>query len=316
MEKIYSTMQVRRREISILFSVIAFLIFGYIAGNLKWIQDFQLILDLLAGIFAFFIGTLALVRFYTKKNSINYLLLGLGFLMVGILDVFQILLTLNVYSDLFLSHGSEIFPKTVVLSRVFLALIFFLSWIYTNEEQKEKKLDDKVVLVGILIVFSVFVAILSLFSQIFADFSEYTFAIVIQTIALMVYILTLIGYLRGKGMYYRSFDFWILLSLSFGILSQIFFLPFLNIEYYLMLDLSTLAKFLSYTTLLFGFLYSIYEMYKSEEMAQKELIRKNLILSETKKKVEEAYMILRNEKWALTKQSGSADKILKDILKK
>jgi len=132
----------------------------------------------------------------------------------------------------------------------------------------------------------------------------------------MVYILTLIGYLRGKGMYYRSFDFWILLSLSFGILSQIFFLPFLNIEYYLMLDLSTLAKFLSYTTLLFGFLYSIYEMYKSEEMAQKELIRKNLILSETKKKVEEAYMILRNEKWALTKQSGSADKILKDILKK
>jgi len=316
MEKIYSTMQVRKKEISILFSVIVFLMFGYIAGNLKWMQDFQLILDLLAGIFAFFIGTLALVRFYTKKNSINYLLLGIGFLAVGILDVLQISLTLNVFSDLFLTHDTEIFPKTVVLSRIFLSLIFFLSWIYTKEEQKEKKLNDSVVLLGILIVFSIFITLISVFSQIFVEFSDYIFAIVMQTIALMVYILTLVGYLRENGMYYRSFDFWILLSLTFGILSQIFFLPFLNIEYYLMLNLSTLAKFLSYTALLFGFLHSIYEMYKREEIAQKELLRKNLILSETKKKVEEAYMILRNEKWALSKEKGSVDKILKDILKK
>ena len=83
-----------------------------------------------------------------------------------------------------------------------------------------------------------------------------------------------------------------------------------------MLNLSTLAKFLSYAILLIGFLHSIYEMYKSEESAQKELLRKNIVLAETKKKVEEAYMILRNEKWALTKQKGSADEILKDILKK
>lgn len=132
----------------------------------------------------------------------------------------------------------------------------------------------------------------------------------------MLYVLTLVAYIRSSGMYYRNFDFWLIFSLTFAILSQIFYLPFLNIEYYLMLNLSTLAKFLSYTVLLVGFLHSIYEMYKSEESVQKELVKKNLVLTETKKKVEEAYMVLRSEKWELGKKKGSADKILKDILKK
>lgn len=83
-----------------------------------------------------------------------------------------------------------------------------------------------------------------------------------------------------------------------------------------MLNLSTIAKFISYLVLLVGFLYSIYEMYKSEEDTQRELTRRNLLLTETKKKVEEAYMILRDEKWAITKSKDSVDEILKDILKK
>lgn len=69
--------------------------------------------------------------------------------------------------------------------------------------------------------------------------------------------------------------------------------------------------------LLIGFLNSVYEMYKREEEYQKELVKKNLILKETKKKVEEAYMLLRSEKWKLTKEKekDTADKIMQDILK-
>ena len=312
----FTKMNVKKKEIVILLSVIFFLVFGYVAGSLKWIEDFQLIIDLFAGIFAFFIGTLALLRFYTKKNSYNYLLLGIGFVVVAILDVFHIFISLNIFTDLFTVSNAEIFPNTVVFSRVFLSLIFFLSWIFVREEHKENNMNERFALVAILVLFTVFTVLISIFSSIFNNQKEYIFAIIMQTVAMMVYVLTLIGYLRSGGMYHRNFDFWLIFSITFAILSQIFFLPFLNIEYYLMLDLSTIAKFLSYSVLLIGFLHSIYEMYKSEEEAQKELVRKNLVLSETKKKVEEAYMILRNEKWAITQGKGSADVILKDILKK
>ncbi len=316
MEKEFSKISVKKKELLILSCVVLFLLFGYIAGNLKWMNDFQLILDLLSGIFAFFIGTLALLRFYTKKSSFNFLLLGIGFLSVGLLDVFQIFLSLDIFTDLFTVSHTGVFPNTVVLSRFFLALILFLSWIFMREEHREKCLNERLVLFGLLVIFSVFVVFLTVFSQIFVNMKEYMFAIVLQTISLMIYIFTIFGYLRSRGIYYRSFDFWLIFSLTFGILSQIFFLPFLNIEYYLMLNISTLAKFFSYLILLLGFLYSIYEMYKSEEQAQKELLGKNLILQETKKKVEEAYLVLRNEKWEMSKGKGSVDSILKDILKK
>ncbi|MFA5623166.1 MAG: MASE3 domain-containing protein [Candidatus Dojkabacteria bacterium] len=312
----FTKRDVKKKEIVILLTVIFFLIFGYVAGSLKWIQDFQLIVDLLAGIFAFFIGTLALLRFFTKKNSFNYLLLGIGFVVVATLDVSHILLTLNIFTDLFNVSNAEIFPNSVVFSRVFLALTFFLSWIFVREEHRKKSMNERFVLVAILLLFTVFTILISIFSNIFNNQKEYIFAIIGQTVAMMIYILTLIGYLRGRGIYYRSFDFWLIFSLTFAILSQIFFLPFLNIEYYLMLNLSTVAKFISYLVLLIGFLYSIYEMYKSEEDTQRELTRRNLLLTETKKKVEEAYMILRDEKWAITKGKGSVDEILKDILKK
>jgi len=307
---------VRKKEIFLLLGVISFLTFGYVAGSLKWITDFQLIIDLLAGISAFFIGSLALLRFFTKKNSFNFLLLAIGFFTVSVLDILHIMISLDLFSDLFAIRNSEIFPSSVVLSRLFLSLIFFLSWIFAREEHKERNINERFVFLGFFFVFSIFIILLSVSSSIFSGYSEYIFAIIMQTIALGVYVLTLVGYLRSRGMYYSNFEFWLIVSLTFAILSQIFFLPFLNIEYYLMLNLSTLAKFLSYLVLLHGFMYSIYEVYKSEEDAQKELLRKNLTLSETKKKVEEAYLILRDEKWQLSKGKTSADSILKDILKK
>ncbi|KKP43411.1 MAG: PAS/PAC and GAF sensor-containing diguanylate cyclase/phosphodiesterase [candidate division WS6 bacterium GW2011_GWE2_33_157] len=317
MREKFTKNQVKEKELIILTSIFFFLLFAYLSGEFAWMKDFQLLVDLFAGIFAFFIGILSLVRFYTKRNYVNYLLLGLGFLTVSLLEVFQLLLSLQAFSDFFTMPSSEVFPSTVVLSRVFLSFVFFLSWIMTKEEYMVRAVKEKLAFVAILFAISTFVIVVSTFSNLFVGLEAYAFAIVMQTLALMFYLLTLIGYTRSRGMYFRNFDFWIIFSLTFSILSQIFFLPYLNLEYELMLNLSTLAKFISYTILLIGFLSSIYEMYKSEEKAQLELKRKNLLLTLTKRKVEEAYMILRQEKWELTKGKSKrkTDKIFKDILR-
>ena len=318
MEKKFTKQQVREKELVIVFAVFLFLLFAYLSGNFRWMKDFQLVIDLFASMFAFFIGILALVRFYTKKTYINYLLLGLGFVTVALLDGFHVLNSVQAFSSLFAIGVSEIFPSSMVLSRVFLSLIFFLSWFLMKEEKRVRGIKEKIAFASLLGAISVFTVVISLFTNLFVGLESYIFAIVMQTISLMIYLLTLIGYTKEEGMYYRNFDFWLIFSITFGILAQIFFLPYLNIEYELMLNLSTLAKFVSYFVLLIGFLFSIYEMYKSEERVQKELKRKNLLLSMTKRKVEEAYMILREEKWKLSKEQKkkTTDKIFKDILKK
>lgn len=318
MKKKLTKQGVKERELAILFSIFLFLLFAYLSGNFSWMKDFHRLVELFSSIFALFIGLLALLRFYTKRTYINYLLLGLGFVTVSLLDGFQVLLSFKGFSDFLSFKTSEMFPSYVVLSRVFLSIVFFLSWILMKEESKVRKVKEKVVFAGLLLSVSLFITVISTFTNFFVGFESYIFAISMQTTALMVYLFTLIGYTRSEGIYYRSLDFWIMFSLTFSILAQIFFLPYLNLEYELMLNLSTLAKFLSYTILLIGFLYSIYEMYKSEESAQEELRRNNRLLTLTKSKVEEAYMILREEKWKISKENKKkvTDKIFKDILKK
>lgn len=317
MEIQFTKSNIKKKQLVILLSIILFLLFAYWGGNLQWMGNFQLFIDLLASIFAFFIGVLSLVRFYTKKSSLNYLFLGLGFLTVGSIEVMQIFVSLDTFSDLFEVSRNELFPATVVISRLFLSFILLLSWLFMNEEYRKKVLNEKLAFVGVAVALTALIVFLSLYSQIFTNYQEYMFAIVGQTVSLLIYILALLGYIRSKGVLFRNFDFWVVFSIVFAVLSQLFFLPYLNLEYQLMLNLATLAKFLSYFILLIGFLNSISEMYRREEEYQMELKKKNLILTETKKKVEEAYMLLREEKWQLTKKNeqNTADKIMKDILK-
>ena len=58
------------------------------------------------------------------------------------------------------------------------------------------------------------------------------------------------------------------------------------------------------------------QIIRKEIEIQKELAEKNKQLDETKAKVEEAYLMLRQEKWDMARSKGSVDKILKDVLKK
>ena len=207
MEEKYTKQQVKERALVILFGVFLFLLFAYLSGNFRWMKDSQLVIDLFACMFAFFIGVLALVRFYTKKTYINYLLLGLGFITVALLDGYHVLSNIQAFSSLFGADTSGMFPGSMVLSRVFLSLIFFLSWFLMREENKVKKIKERVAFGSLLIAISLFIVAISIFTNIFSGLESYTFAIVMQTIALMIYILTLLGYARERGIFKRDFDF-------------------------------------------------------------------------------------------------------------
>jgi len=301
--------------LALLISVIAFLVFALFIGDIVWIKDFQYFIALISGVMAIFIGTLALLRYYTKKTNMNYLFLGGGFLGVGLIEILQTMVEVGDFQNLFTFTEGGSYPLSSALAKVFLASLFLISW-FVIRKKKGRGRKKELELMGIVcLTFVLFVAtfIILLLRGVEVD----SFIVVlIGLFSLLLYILSLLGYLFKKGWLYDDFNYWIIFTLSFLILSQIFYLPFLNLEYIHMINLSTWAHFIAYVGMLVGFLNSIYMMYQREKETQQELEEKNLLLDKTKAKVEEAYLTLREEKWELVNKKGGLGSILKEISKK
>lgn len=304
--------------LSLCISLLAFLLLAYWAGDIVWVRDFQSFITLISGIFAIFVGVLALLRFYTKKTSLNFLFIGIGFLGVGVLDIFQIVTDLGGFNNLFVYNVSQIYPVTSVFSKTFLSILMFGSWFVSKKNVKRAKKERKQERTLMSLVVAMFLLFMGVF--IFLMLSgvqvESFVVIIVGLFSLMLLFLALIGYLSNKEWLYDDINYWIIFLLAFLILSQIFYLPFFNLEYSNMMNLSVWARFFGYLGMLVGFLNSIYTMFQREIVIQKELAKKNKQLDETKAKVEEAYLILREEKWSLARSKGSVDKILKDVIKK
>ena len=303
--------------LSLFVSVIAFLLLASFSGDIIWLKDFQFFITLISGVFAIFIGVLALLRYYTQKSDTNFLFLGAGFLGVGILDVLQLVTELKQFQELFASSDAPVYTLESVIPKVFLAILLLVSWIVSRKgmkEEKRRKIVEIRLMTLISLIFILFVSVF-IFLVIRGAVVENLAIVVAGLGSLLLYILSLLGYLFNKGWQYDDFYYWIIFTLTFLILSQIFYLPFLNLEFPNMINLSVWARFFAYTGLLIGFLNSIYEMYQREKDIQRELEDKNLLINQTKAKVEEAYLTLREEKWNLVKKRGTTDKILRSIVK-
>ena len=308
--------EMHRKVLLIFITVLAFLIFAYLSGEISWMKDILQFLELISSIFAIFIGILALLRFYTKKSKLSFLVLGIGFLFVGFLDIFQLLVSLNGFKDLLTISSEVIFPLGMVLSKFFLSVIFFLSYIvrkdYENpDEKKEKRISIIIVSIFILVI-----TVFLLFTNVLSMYQDYLPAIVGGVLSLVMLSFSIFGYWRANIWKYESFEYWAMFSMIFLLISSIFFLPFLNLEYRLLNIFSILAQFLSYILMLIGFSVSIYEMYSREAEYLKELKKKNETILKAKNSVEDAYLLLRNEKWEIARGKGKSkmEGILKDVI--
>lgn len=303
--------------LALCLSILAFLGLSYWAGEIVWLKDFQLFVTLISGVFALFVGVLAILRYYTKKTSVNFLFIGIGFLGVGLLDIFQLMLDLGAFQNLFVAPTDQMYSLTSVISKVYLSVLMFVSWFVNrnaNKTSKSTKKQERLLMTIVAICFMLFVSVF-VFLMIKGIAVDSLAVIIIGLISLMFLLLAIVGYLLDRGWLYDNFNYWIIFLLAFLVLSQIFYLPLFNLEYMNMMNLSVWARFFGYLGLLIGFLNSIYEMFQKEISTQKELEEKNKLINDTKAKVEEAYLLLREEKWSLARSKGSADKILKDIVK-
>ncbi len=292
-EKLLDSKHVKLQFLMMLISLLAFLFFASYIGNIIWLKDFRNFVVLLSGIFAIFAGLISLLRYYTQRISLKFLFIGMGFVGIGLLDIFSLILDIGEFSNLF-APTMEAYSLKAVFSKGFLALLLFLSWFFTKETGKQKKKELLVIYITLFLSFFFVFGLIFLLSTNIV--TESILTIIVSVVALMFLIGSLAGYFFRKNWLYDNFDFWLIFGICFFILSQIFYLPFLNLEFENMVNLSVLSQFFGYISLLIGFLNSISELYAKEIEIKNELVL-------TKKKVEEAYLVIRKEKWDLVEKS-------------
>lgn len=76
----------------------------------------------MATLLSFFVGVIALVRYYSQK-TLSYLILGTGFLGASLLDGYHTVVTSSLCGGCTPSLFSALIPWTGVVSRLFLSML-------------------------------------------------------------------------------------------------------------------------------------------------------------------------------------------------
>ncbi|NOQ14231.1 MAG: PAS domain S-box protein [Methyloprofundus sp.] len=231
-----------------------------------WVGSTQLhtIMEIIATLLAFIVGTLALVRYYSFKETL-YLYIGAGFIGTGFLDCYHALVTSEFFNQLFPSPPPSLIPWSWVASRFFLSLILFVSWVsWRIEYIREKVSCSNEILVysgtGILTIFSfVFFAFVSLPR---AYYPELFFHRPEELVPAIFFLMALCGYLHKGKWRSDTFEHWLIFALIINLMTQAVFMPHSSELFDFQFDAAHLLKKISYIAVLIGLLISMFMTFR------------------------------------------------------
>jgi two-component system, sensor histidine kinase and response regulator len=129
--------QARRRSLAYILLALVVLIGAVPAHRSAWQGTAQLhtLLETVATLLGLVTGAMALLRYYTKKNS-TFLLLGTGFLGAALLDGYHAAITSSFFAGRTPSVLSTLTPWSGVMSRVFMSLVLCASVAVWKREER------------------------------------------------------------------------------------------------------------------------------------------------------------------------------------
>ncbi|MDM8558913.1 MASE3 domain-containing protein [Candidatus Parabeggiatoa sp. HSG14] len=276
-----NTQKIAQRKILTYIALFVFLFVGYLLlKDSSWQGTKQLhtIMEIMASTLAFVVGIMALVRFHSKKES-TFLFIGTGFLGTGLLDAYHTIVTSTFFDMYFPSPPPSLIPWSWVASRLFLAILLWLSWLAWR---REKRLGNA----GIISERTVYwiVSLLTIACFFFfafvplprAYYPELFFHRPEELIPALFFLLALIGYLN-KGLWKTdNFEHWLILSLIVGFMGQVMFMSFSGHLFDMMFDGAHLLKKVSYICVLIGLLANMYVIFISTEKSIQQLSETNI----------------------------------------
>lgn len=248
-----------------------------------WVGSDQLhtVMEVVATLLALLVGVLALLRFYSRQDSV-FLYIGTGFLGTSLLDGYHAVVTATYFKATMPSALSSLIPWSWSASRLFLAVMLFLSWLAWQRERKlgpAGRIQVRTVFLGS----AVFTLCCFLFFAFFplpdARFPNIPFSRPQEYVPALFLGLALMGYLRKGEWRWNAFEHWLVLSLIVGLVTQAVFMPFSDALFDFEFDMAHLLKKVSYLCVLVGLLISIYLAFRGELDNADALAKKNKLLS-------------------------------------
>ena len=227
------------------------------------------IMETTATALAFVIGALALVRYYSRKQS-TFLFIGTGFLGTAILELNHAVITSPLYQA-----PADVLPADAsawswTASRLYLSLYLFVSllawWRESREERPEIINEISVyltatVLAVVVFFFFRFVPLSSAYRQlwVFSQPGEFVPA--------FFFLLAFVGYYWKGNWRILVFEHWLLISLVISVVLHGVYMSRSTTPFDAGYDAAHLLKIVSYMAVLNGLMISVYHTFRREAAA-------------------------------------------------
>ena len=224
------------------------------------------VMEAVATLLALLVGVLALVRFYSKKDN-TFLFIGVAFLGTAFLDGYHAAVTSAAFKDFFPSTLPSLIPWSWIASRVFLAVLMWLSYVAWTRERR-LGLAGRISETGVFALAGGLTTMSFLFFALVplprAYFPELFFHRPEEFVPAAFFLLALVGYLRKGRWREDAFEHWVVLSLIVGFLGQAMFMSLSGQLFDGMFDAAHTLKKVSYVCVLSGLLIGIYHVFRQE----------------------------------------------------
>jgi signal transduction histidine kinase len=250
------------------------------------------VLEAIATALALFLGILALVRFYSKKNNV-FLFLGTGFLVTAALDGYHAVVTSPQVARWAAtsaeSGAAALDAGSWLASRTLLAFFFCLNWIGWRRERvlgQDGRVGERSVYVMTALLAAGTIVVLQ--ARPIALPAEAAFVPrPLELVSTALFLLALLGYLVKAHWRDNAFDHWLVISLVLGLGADGLTMAFSERPFDAPFDLAHALKLASYVSVGFGLLISVYSTFRQAEESAVALARaKDVAESATRAKSE------------------------------
>ncbi len=274
-------------------------------------------LSMTAAGFALIVGVLTLLRYHTRPNN-TQLFIGVAFVGTGVFDLYHAFLISGYFVRWFPSAPEQLSGWSWTTSRLFLSVLLLASLAASRREEKlggagrieaRRLYDEAVLLAVVCLAFFLFVPLPE------AYWPDLPVARPQSLGLAVVFLLTLVGYLRKGDWRREPFEHWLVLALIVFVGGEALFDASSAAPFDLMSGAAHVLKIVAYSCVLAGTAASSYALFWRVEEAGKELAEANLELKEAREQLSVYADRLRSSNAELEQFAYAASHDLKEPLR-
>ena len=227
------------------------------------------VMETAATALAFVIGALALVRYYSRKQS-TFLFIGTGFLGTALLELNHAVITSPLYRP-----QADVLPADAsawswTASRLYLSLYLFVSLLAWWRESREER-ADYINEVSVYVTAAVLAVVVFFFFRLVPLSSAYRQTGILsqpgEVVPAFFFLLAFVGYFWKGNWRILVFEHWLLISLAISMVLHGVYMSRSATPFDAGYDAAHLLKIVSYMAVLNGLMISVYHTFRRESAA-------------------------------------------------